>query len=89
MQPYPQYPPAFTSLDGKEVWLMQSEVPTAKIASCVTPGQITAVSKNEIEVACGNGCERIKIKRLHLKDDLKADILSLLSGEKIFKNSES
>lgn len=89
LQPYPQYPPAFTSLDGKEIWLMQSEVPPSKIASCVTPGQITAVSKDEIEVACGNGCERIKIKKLHLKDNLEADILSLLTVGKIFKNSES
>lgn len=87
LQPYPQYPPAFTSLDGEEVWVMQSEIPASKIVSCVTPGQITAVNKSEIEVACGNGCERIKLKKIHLKDDLKADILFLLTVGKIFQSS--
>jgi len=87
MQPYPQYPSAFTNLDGEEVWMMKSIVPTSKTVPLVSPGQITNSNDNWIEVACGEGNQRIRIENVNLKNDLESDIFSKLKIGKIFQNS--
>jgi methionyl-tRNA formyltransferase len=87
LQPYPQYPPAFTNLDGEEVWMMKSVAPTLEMAPLVSPGQITNFDINGIEVACGNGEQRIKVEKINLKNDLESDIFPKLKIGKIFQSS--
>lgn len=85
MQPYPQYPPAFTNLDGEEVWMMKSSVPTFGAASFAIPGQITNLDQSGVEVSCGQGTERIKIEKINFKDDFEIDILFRLKVGQIFQ----
>ena len=114
LQPYPQYPPAFSTLDGKALWMMRSEVPETVKYPLAKPGEITAVnfvqnaplnpallssdltlsssdltlsssdlfrgsrdSRNKcendntsfsVEIACGNGSERIRITKVAMKN---------------------
>ncbi|MBY0281248.1 MAG: formyltransferase [Alphaproteobacteria bacterium] len=88
LQPYPQYPPAFTLLDGEEVWMMKSKSPTLEAAPLASPGQITNSFVDEIEVACGNGDQRIRVEKIYLKNDLKSDISPKLKVGKVFQNSD-
>jgi methionyl-tRNA formyltransferase len=85
MQPYPQYPPAFTNLDGEEVWMMKSSAPALRVASFAIPGQITNLDQSGIEVACGKGIERLKIEKINFKDDFETDILFRLRIGQIFQ----
>lgn len=88
LQPYPQYPPAFTTLEEKEVWVMKSIVPTGEMTFPSTPGQIISLDQTGIEVACGQeGSERLKIEKVHFKDRLDGDARLSLEVGQIFEKS--
>ncbi len=85
LQPYPQYPPAFTTLDGKIVWMMKSEVPGSAKYPLAKPGEITAVNLDSIEIACGDGSERIRITKIVLKETPHQSAVNNLDMGSIFQ----
>jgi methionyl-tRNA formyltransferase len=89
LQPYPQYPPAFTTLNGEIIWMMKSEVPTSVKASLTEPGQITEIDleKGCVVISCGDGRERIKITEIVKKETPHQSCVANLGIGNVFKCS--
>ena len=85
LQPYPQYPPAFTVLGDEQVWMMESLPLGSERFLPLDPGYIVSIDGGVMEVACGDtGAERLHITKACFKGAEVADVLSKVAVGQVF-----
>ncbi|MBR1930785.1 MAG: methionyl-tRNA formyltransferase [Lachnospiraceae bacterium] len=75
------WPSAYTFYKGKQLKIWQAEPVTADIVGACKPGEIINVTKDRIEVACGEGV--LAVKELQLEGKKRMSTHDFLLGVKI------